>query len=124
MRARIEGRDVEIVENWRLKEQVRAERAFGIDMMADKTTETEKFLLAIFMSLMREEDAKPEGERRDVSAVADYALNLDVQDIVDAEEDEESPPADAPAGGAQDDQPGKDSQTDEPPTTGLRALGR
>lgn len=50
-----DGHKVEIIEDWRVGEQVRAQKAMQIDMMAEETTELERMLVVVFMSLRRNE---------------------------------------------------------------------
>lgn len=97
--ARIEfnGQSYELVEDWRLSEQIEAENALGYGLEDAKTAA--KGALVYFMSIRRVDKDTPAG------ALADLVLSMNVMELVPDEEEGEGdavPPAPEPEEGNED----------------------
>jgi hypothetical protein len=108
----IEGTTVQLAEDWRIGELIRAENALDIDMDSAKTAA--RTALVVYISLAREEPWK---SRRDL---ADYVMRMDITELAkDDEEDDALPPVFVPDG-VPSVPPGLSvaEEKDDPPTTG------
>jgi hypothetical protein len=111
MKFKVNGRELEALESFRIGEACEAERALGIDL-AD-TGLAGKMAVALFISMRRDD---PE---RSVMQIADEVMGIDMAAFEEVEE--ESPPAETPAA---DEPTGEEIPGHEhPPTTGaLRSV--
>ena len=113
----LEGQKVELAEDWRIGELIRAENALDIDMDSAKTAA--RTALVVYISLARLEPWK---SRRDL---ADYVMRMDITELATDDEDEDDdalPPASGPDGGPREpNAPSGPSDTEgneDQPTTG------
>jgi hypothetical protein len=104
MKFKIDGRELDVVDNPRIREAAEAEKALGMDMEDGFTA---RLAISIFVALRRDD---PEKSARDLG---DEVMNMDLASLEEVEE--ELPPAEEPAAEA--------GEPESPPTTGpLRSV--
>src|SRR5262245_66316293 len=87
MKAHIEGREVELVENWRVGELIEAENAVGVDMWS--ATGAGRMALVIFISMRREDPNFPQ------AVLAGKVKMMEITSILPDEDEEADPLVDS-----------------------------
>jgi hypothetical protein len=111
---KFEGNEVELAEDWRVGELIRAENALDIDMEGAKAGA--RSALVLYISLARHEPWKT----MQPGSLADLVMRMDVSGMEKVDGDDAGPPAEVPAPASLG--AGKDSETDDPLIFGTARL--